>query len=245
MSFTTNNNGRLGNQIIRNLALSLIAKKYNLKVNYSNNTLITELGIPLYSGTNQYLNTIHLTDENYFNILNSDKLEYNLNPNNNYFQTKEIIQLLYNYLHNYEIKKNIIDKNVFNVRYNNNNDLFIHVRLGDVSHYNPGIHYYLNTIGKISSYDTMYIATDDINHGIIHTIINHYPNSKLIHNNEIDTIQFASTCKHVILSHGSFSAVIGYLSFNSTIYYPEYESNKIWYGDMFSIENWNKCSVLK
>ena len=70
MSFTTDNNGRLCNQIIRNLALSLIAKKYNLKVNYSNNTLITELGIPLYSGTNQYLNTIHLTDENYFNILN-------------------------------------------------------------------------------------------------------------------------------------------------------------------------------
>ena len=245
MSFTTDNNGRLCNQIIRNLALSLIAKKYNLKVNYSNNTLITELGIPLYSGTNQYLNTIHLTDENYFNILNSDKLEYNLNPNNNYFQTKEIIQLLYNYLHNYEIKKNIINKNVFNFRYNNNNDLFIHVRLGDVSDYNPGIYYYLNTIDKISSYDTMYIATDDINHGIINTIINHYPNSKLIHNNEIDTIQFASTCKHVILSHGSFSAVIGYLSFNSTIYYPEYESNKIWYGDMFSIKNWNKCSVLK
>ena len=59
---------------------------------------------------------------------------------------------------------------------------------------------------------------------------------------EIHTFQFASTCKHIILSHGSFSAVIGYLSFFSDIYYPEYESNKIWYGDMFSINNWIKCS---
>lgn len=46
-----------------------------------------------------------------------------------------------------------------------------------------------------------------------------------------------------ILSHGSFSAVIGYLSFFSNVYYPEYELNKIWYGDMFSIDNWIKLSV--
>ena len=30
---STGNNGRLGNQIIRNLAVSLIAEKFNLKVN--------------------------------------------------------------------------------------------------------------------------------------------------------------------------------------------------------------------
>jgi len=45
-------------------------------------------------------------------------------------------------------------------------------------------------------------------------------------------------CKNIILSHGSFSAVIGYLGFFSKIYYPEYDLNKIWYGDMFSINNW-------
>ena len=70
-----------------------------------------------------------------------------------------------------------------------------------------------------------------------------YPNIKLIQCDELKTIQFASTCKNIILSHGSFSAVIGYLSFFSTVYYPEYELNKIWYGDMFSIKNWIKCNV--
>ena len=67
--------------------------------------------------------------------------------------------------------------------------------------------------------------------------------SKIIDYNEQLTIQFATTCKNIILSHGSFSAIIGYLSFYSTIYYPEYEINKIWFGDMFSIDGWIKCSV--
>ena len=42
MTTTTGNNGRLGNQIIRNLAVSLIAEKYNLKVDYYNKELITK-----------------------------------------------------------------------------------------------------------------------------------------------------------------------------------------------------------
>ena len=37
--------------------------------------------------------------------------------------------------------------------------------------------------------------------------------------NEIETIQFASTCKNVVLSHGTYSGIIGYLSFYSNVYY--------------------------
>ena len=36
MSKTTNRNGKLCNQIIRNLALSILAEKYDLYVEYSN-----------------------------------------------------------------------------------------------------------------------------------------------------------------------------------------------------------------
>jgi hypothetical protein len=45
------------------------------------------------------------------------------------------------------------------------------------------------------------------------------------------------------LSHGTFSAMVGYLSFFSNIYYSEYESDKIWYGDIFSIDGWNKINI--
>jgi len=242
MTSTTKNNGRLGNQIIRNLAVSLLAEKNNLKVDYSNKDLINKLGIELFSGNNSYNSIQYLTDDNYFTIYNSDKLNYNLNTNNNYFQTKEITNFLYTYLHTEKVKLSIINNNPFNYRYNNNNDLFIHIRLSDVAHFNPGIKYYINAIKKIHFYN-LYISTDEKNHNIIIDLLQLYPYSQLINYDEIATFQFASTCKHIILSHGSFSAVIGYLSFFSNIYYPEYELNKTWYGDMFSIDKWIKLRV--
>jgi len=56
--------------------------------------------------------------------------------------------MIYNYLHFNIIKSNIIQKNKFKERYNNNNDLFIHIRLGDIEHFSPGIDYYLKSIKK-------------------------------------------------------------------------------------------------
>ena len=122
--------------------------------------------------------------------------------------------------------------------------MFIHIRLTDVESYNPGLTYYINAL-KTIIFDDLYISTDDKNNNMIKELLKLYPSLQLINFDEINTFQFASTCKHIILSHGSFSAIIGYLSFFSNIYYPEYELNKIWYGDMFSIDNWIKLSVSK
>ena len=47
---TTIENGRLGNQIIRNLAVSQIASKNNLFVKYSSHEKIQQLGIILFVG---------------------------------------------------------------------------------------------------------------------------------------------------------------------------------------------------
>ena len=190
-----------------------------------------------------YNETINLNDDNYFSIYNENLLNYNLFPNYNYFQTKEITNFLYNYLHSDLVKSKIIKCNPFKTRYNENNDIFIHIRLTDVEKYNPGLNYYINTI-KMLNFDNIYISSDDINHEIIKEIIQLYPNTILINEDEVKTIQFGSTCKYIILSHGSFSAVIGYLSFFSIIHYHEYESDKMWYGDMFSINRWNKYSSL-
>ena len=96
----------------------------------------------------------------------------------------------------------------------------------------------------------MYISTDDPSHSMVKEALRNYPNAKLIEYDAITTIQFASTCKNIVLSHGSFSAVIGYLSFFSKINYPEYvhlgyidHSQKIWYGDMFRIDGWIEHSI--
>ena len=240
---TTSTNGRLGNQIIRNLAISFIAKKHDLKIEYCNKALIESLGINLFSGTHFHHDIMKLTDDNYFNVYNSTNLNFALDPNSNFFQTKEITNFIYKYLQTEDVKCNIIDKNPFKIRYNANNDLFIHIRLTDVANKNPGINYYLNAIKNIK-YDELYISTDDKKHAIVLNLLKLFPNAKLVQTNEIATFQFASTCKHVVLSHGSFSAVIGYLSFFSDVYYPEYDLKNLWYGDMFSIDGWNKRSVV-
>lgn len=233
---TTSGNGRLGNQIIRNLAVSLIAKKHNLKVNYFNKDLISKLGIHLFDGINVHKRCIPLNDANYFDIHNCDELNNNLEPNASFFQTKEIIKVLHDHLHTDAVQSQIIEKNPFKHRYNANNDLFVHVRLADAARWNPGIDYYLNAI-KHTLHDRMYISTDDANHPIVQKLLT-LPNSTLTNHDEITTMQFGSTCKHIVLSHGSFSAVIGYISYFSTIHYPKYDVTKMWYGDMFSIDNW-------
>ncbi len=238
----TEAHGRLGNQIIRNIAVGLIAEKYNLKVDYVNKHLIERLGIKLFSGEKSYNTTTPLTDDNYFSMYDSGNLCNNLNPNNDFFQTKDITNVLYKYLHSDTIKSCIINSNPYKGRYNNNNDVLLHIRLTDAAGFNPGLNYYINALKNIT-YDNIYITTDQPSHTLIHNLTASHPTAKIINKDEISTFQFASTCKHIILSHGSFSAVIGYLAFFSTIYYPEYMKDKIWHGDMFSINNWIKCSV--
>ena len=235
MSRTTNTNGRLGNQIIRNLAVSFIAERHNLFVEYSSHQLIKQLGINLFVGEKKYDNSITLNEENYFDVLNNI-LESNVNGNINYFQTKEIIDLIFNNINTN--KSSIIENNPFNDRYNNNNDCFVHVRLGDCINKNPGIEYYLKVLSNIK-FDNLYISSDTINSNIIHKIIKEYPKCNIINYDEISTIQFGSTCKYVVLSHGTFSSVIGYLSFYSNVYYPCLDKITPWHGELFSISSWN------
>jgi hypothetical protein len=163
---TTGNNGRLGNQIIRNLAVSLLAEKHNLKVDYYNKALIESLGIVLFSGSNTHRDTQMLRDANYFDVYNSDSLSCNLWPNENFFQTKEICRLLYGYLHSDHVRSSIISKNPFKDRYGMNNDLFVHLRLDDVAHFNPGFEYYINAIRNLK-FDRLYISTDDLTHNTV------------------------------------------------------------------------------
>ena len=246
MTTTTSRNGRLGNQIFRNIAVSIVSEKQNLLVNYSSLKLIKSLGIPLFSGTRTFKKNkeINLRDDNYFEILSKprESIESNLQPNYSYFQTNLISNFIYNYLRSQEIRDKIMECNPFKTCYDNNSDCFIHIRLTDVANKNPGIDYYLKALAQVPNIEseTVYIASDDVEHSIIKSIVSKYPKTVIVKDNEIRTIQFGSTCKHIILSHGSFSAVIGYLGFFSHIYYPKYDSGNMWYGDMFSIPGWNQ-----
>ncbi len=223
-TFDSADKGRLCNQIIRNLSLSLLAKKYDLYVEYSNfDNINNKLGIKLFIGNQKYDETIAINDDNYMHYLKNDvKNNKNFDLMNGFFQDEEITTILFNHLK--DNKDNIINKNNYRERYNNNNDIFIHIRLTDVSKFNPGIDYYIHCLNLIK-YDNIYIGTDNFNDDLIKKLKNLYPNIIFFKEDPIKTIQFGSTCKNIILSHGTFSAIIGYIGFFSNVYFPNINPN--------------------
>lgn len=208
--------GRFGNKIIRSIATSIFCSKHDLYIHYEYKEEIEKIGIKLYVGKKKYNETNELNDNNYFVLINKDTLHYNV-VTNGYFQTKNISDKIHKYLNTEKISKEIMTKNNYKNRYNNNNDCFIHIRLGDVSKYNPGFEYYDNILSKIN-YDKLYISSDTLHHTIIKNISSKYKNVILYENDLTDIMLFASTCKYVVLSYGTFSAIIGYLSYYSQVY---------------------------
>jgi hypothetical protein len=234
--------GRLCNIILRNVAASFIAEKHNLYITYHDTAAMDPLGIPLFIGTNLYDTSIYMDEANYWDIYNMDSLTTNIHTNA-CFQTKECSQMFYAHVRKETVRKRIMDANPFHSRYGSNQDLFIHIRLGDVIQYNPGLAYYLKAIAAVP-FEKLYIASDSPHHPIIQDICKTYPSASVVTYDPIQTIQFGSTCKNIILSHGTFSAVIGYLAYDSTVYYPPFMEGKGWHGDCFSIEGWTEVKML-
>jgi hypothetical protein len=235
---TNIHNGRLGNLFFVNMALHFVALKINLKCRYKYFDKFSMLGIKLYIGESEYNNYLLLNDSNFLNIiknLNFEKTNIIIN-NENWFQTKEFVNYLNKYFEIPYYRNNIINHNLFKTRYNNNNDVFIHVRLGDIKQKLVNIEeYYNNALSRIS-FENGYISSDNIEDPICKKLIKKY-NLIEINKREIETIMFGSTCKNIVLSGGTFSWMIGFFAFFSKkIYYPFIEMP--WYGSIFDFKNW-------
>jgi hypothetical protein len=230
--------GRLCNQIIKNLAMSFIAKKHDLNIKYHDQYRMDALGIPLFSGKNSYGDTLPVNDRNYEDMYKLDTIQANI-YSDTYLQTHPIATRIYSYFRTPEVQASMLAKNPFKDRFNKNNDVYIHIRLTDAEKHNPGIEYYLKALSMIE-FDNIHISSDNVNHDIIYEILTKYPDSTYIEEyGPEETLQFASTCKYVILSHGTFSAMIGHLAFFSKVLFPTYDRNRPnWFGDVFYMEGW-------
>ena len=223
-----------GNILIANIACHFISKINNLKFNYRFKDELNELGIELFEGENTYKNIALITVDNFYNII---KYRTQLSSNlrfNTYFQTPEFSLFVHEYFNT--IKDNIMKANIFKDRYQNNNDVFIHVRLGDVAEHNPGYDYYDGILSKLKV-DAGYIASDTIDHDICKRLIFKY-NLTHINLRHQHLIMFASVCKHIVLSHGTFSWLFGAMAFFSDVYYSGKKAT--WHGDIFNIPSWIK-----
>lgn len=236
---------RFGNLFFINMALHFIALKNNLQMNYKYNEKFIELGIRFFNGRQTYDEELYLTDYNYFDIVTSEekyKKNIVIDINNFYCQKPPFVKFIKNKF-NYIFKENIKKKNKFKERYNNNNDLFVHVRLGDLTDELcfDGNKKYYDEILSNNSFKNGYISSDSIENSLCSFLIHKYKLT-IIDYDEVKTIMFASTCDKIILSGGTFSWLIGFLAFySSKIFYPKY--TKTWYDDIFIFEEWIGISV--
>ena len=237
--------GRLCNHIIRAHAAHFLAKKGNIRFCYGEYMSdMVRLGIILFTdgedATSNY--TVEYNETTFFRSIVSDHIpvRYNINLNTCYCQTREFSNYLYQYYRLLENQMPIIRANPYNRRYRCNNDVFIHVRLGDVESYNPGYSYY-DTCLRAISFENGYLASDSLDHEICQKLIQTY-SLRIVDTKEVDTIQFGSTCRHIVLSGGTFSYIIGLFAFYSTVYYPD--DIGLWYPpELFSIPDWNKVTI--
>jgi len=238
-NYTISSGGRLGNQIIRNTVCSLLAKKYDLQFQYGYREQIERLGIELYhEGKNLYYNTIPLRDEDFFRFLFHEDLgQNNIYTSETYFQNQEIADFLRTHFSSPPVKQKIMDNNMYLSRYQNNNDVYVHVRLGDAVRFCPSYEYYDMVLEKLQ-FDQGYISSESLDHEICQKLMAKYRLKPLMMD-EVETIMFASTCKHIVLTNGIFGWVIGIFAWFSTIYYPNLDLRPKHHGDVYGYPDWN------
>lgn len=206
--------GRFGNIMIRNLACYVLSKKFHCKVIYEK---MENIGVNLIStpNTKKSGKEIKLNDADVLNVFqNRLKLKDNhLYHIHRYCQSPEIVgeiirhilssQLLVQYRHYIE--------NKYSDLYTNN-DIFIHYRnLGKF----PTLEWFLNiidTINRSYNVENIYIAYDKTS-SVVKGIFQKYKLIDFSDKSIKETINFGSSRKFVILSHGSFSFTIGLLSY--------------------------------
>ena len=241
---TRNSPGRFANHFFRNLLCNLLSINNNIKFNYSYFNEFSELGIDLYQdGIETYTENIDLNETNFFHLV-ENKIKFNKNIKCEdlqqiYAQNEEFSIYIKKYIYQEEQKNHIIQKNCFNNRYNNNNDLFLHVRMGDAVEYNPGFIYYDAILSNLQ-FNNGYISSDLIDHPMCTALKNKYK-LNIYHDSEVKTIMFGSTCKNIVLSNGTFSWLIGLMGFYSKVYYPKIK--KVWHGNIFVFPEWTEIDT--
>jgi len=236
---TYKHHGRLGNLFFVGMALHFIAQKNNLRCEYKEYNKFKKLGIELFIGKYIYIENIILSDSNFYDIIINEPIYKNVYISNNIWcQTPDFALYLKNYFNTEEQKNKIIENNIYKNNYNNNNNVFIHIRIGDIENISQPFEYYDKVLSNLN-FDNGYISSDTIDHSKCKQLINKY-NLNIINYDEIETIMFGSTCRYIVLSSGTYSWLIGLLSFYSSVYYPQY--NDIWHENIFIFNDWFKIT---
>jgi len=242
--------GRLGNTLFLCVGASMLARRYDLKVISYNipvyeypHTELSEiqkyLGIELFCGNAGYNEWMEITDKNLIQALNGEfkNKAFHINKSKDtYFQIKPFVL---------EYKQEIRDhfKNLKYDNYVSKDDVLLHLRLGDkansIGRDVPDLKYYHECFNKIT-FKNGYIMTDTPEHSLVKELIGSY-NLRILNGSPAECLAFAKNFNKLILSSGTFSWWIGFLSKAETIYYPI--PSKPWHGDIFVYPEWQGINI--
>lgn len=217
--------GRLGNNLFQYVAAYIFAKKFNFKI--SSGIVENKFNLPSLNGVNETNVIIDVDDNNFMSLLNSEKLE----------------KAHYRFIGYYQIKEFILEygndiKELFKLNFKNTpkDEVFVAYRIGDISGIRQmlPIEYYQEALKKINP-NGGYITSDTPEHPNVLKLIKEF-NLKIYNESPLNTIDFAKNFNSIILSEGSFSWWIGFLSKAENIYYND--RPRFWHGNMFVIPEW-------
>jgi hypothetical protein len=127
---------------------------------------------------------------------------------------------------------------MFNLSYlpNTKDEVFVAYRIGDINGIRQMLpyEYYEDALTKINPISG-YITSDTPDHPNVLRLIEKF-NLKNYNGSPLETIDFAKNFNNLVLSEGSFSWWIGFLSNAKNIYFNDRE--RFWHGDMFVIPEW-------
>lgn len=216
-----NYKGRFGNNLFQFATANLFAVKFGQKINNPIKTMIVKYCD--HDDLNKSVIFSVVNDENYISLLNNDtKTSYFFDG---FFQTPEIVEELNN------------NPQLFRHSYAPNNDLFVHVRLGDIFDNDFGyMNYdYYDSIIKNINYDCGYISSDSPSNPIVKQLIEKY-NLTYFDNDLEYIILFGANANHKVLSLGTFSWWIGFLGNRNNVIFPNPNRSIKWHGEIHTIK---------
>ena len=225
MSVSINYSGRLGNNLFQYVAAYIFAKKFNL--NITSDIILTKFDLPTICGNSYTSNVISVNDDNFMALLESDTLEPAHYRFIGYYQLKEFILKYGNEI-----------KSMFKLYHTkiSKDEVFVAYRIGDINGIRQmlPIEFYHEALLNIGVKNG-YITSDTPNHPNVIQLMNEF-NLTIYNGSDIETIDFAKNFNNLVLSEGSFSWWMGFLSSAENIYYNE--RPRFWHGDMFVLPEW-------